>query len=204
MDVIPAILTNKLDELSSQLEELGFCEVIQIDFMDGIFVDTKSIIPADLPVLNGFFEAHLMVEEPEKYFEVLKQKGFKRIIIHFESTKDVNKAILKANSLGFEVCIAFNPRTKPVIVKGANRYLFLTVNPGRQGQVFLEEVIDKVFLFKKQNPSLVIGVDGGVNSENIHLLRGLDFVCVGSFITKSKNMKEQYKKLVGNGSCKKS
>lgn len=203
MEIIPAILTNSLKEFDYQLNKLSFVSTLQIDFMDGLFVDTKSITPKDLPKLNGFFEAHLMVKNPASYFEVLKQKGFKRIIFHYESTKDIKQTILKAKSLNLEPCIAFNPDSDPKVIDGVNRYLFLTVNPGRQGQKFLKETLNKILNFKQQNLSLIIGVDGGVTDENIHLLMSLDFICVGSFITKSDNMEEQYKKLVRNGAYKK-
>lgn len=203
MEIIPAILTNSIKEFDYQLGKLSFVSIIQVDFMDGLFVDTKSINPKDLHELNGFFEAHLMVKNPANYFDVLKQKGFKRVIFHFESTKNINQTILKAKSLNLEPCIAFNPKSDPKVIEGVKRYLFLTVNPGRQGQKFLKETLNKIVNFKQQNPSLTIGVDGGITDENIHLLMSLDFICVGSFITKSDNMEEQYKKLVRNGAYKK-
>lgn len=203
MEIIPAILTNDLSEFKRSLNELSFSKTIQIDFMDGEFVETKSVNPSDLSLnKKSLFEAHLMVNNPLTYFEVLKSKGFQRVILHKEC-KGFNEALVTANKLNFEICVAFNPNTEPILIKNVKRYLFLTVIPGKQGQEFIKERLIDVLEFKKNN-DVFVGVDGGVNLNNIKHLNKLDFVCVGSFITKSKNPKEAYEKLVRNGLKKES
>jgi ribulose-phosphate 3-epimerase len=203
MEIIPAILTNDLSEFKESLSALFFSKTIQIDFMDGEFVETNSINPSDLILNNNsFFEAHLMVNNPVKYFETLKSKGFQRIILHKES-QGFDDALKNAEKFGFEICVAFNPKTKPILIKNITRYLFLTVNPGKQGQKFIKERLKDVLEFKQKN-KVVVGVDGGVNLNSLEYLQEVDFICVGSFITKSKNPKEAYEKLVRNGLKKES
>lgn len=60
---------------------------IQIDFMDGVFVKSKSIHIEDVPYLldyNNNFEAHLMVKDPELWIYKAVRRGFSKIIIHIE------------------------------------------------------------------------------------------------------------------------
>ncbi len=196
MQIIPAVLTSDKQELNETIQNLSFTKVIQIDFMDGLFTDTKSAQLSEVELVKGkFFEAHLMVESPEQKFELIKKKGFKRVICHVETIQDLSKTIKEAENLGLELCLAFNPTTPPIITKGVNRYLFLTVIPGRQGQKLIEKAIPQILNFKKRNPNLVVGVDGGITADNIKLFKTLDYVCVGSFITKSKDLKKSYDKL---------
>ncbi len=72
MRVIPAVLTDKPEELRKMIMQAeGFCDLVQIDIMDGRFVPSKSISAEDLMKVktNLKLEIHLMIEEPTKYLE---------------------------------------------------------------------------------------------------------------------------------------
>jgi ribulose-phosphate 3-epimerase len=64
----------------------------------------------------------------------------------------------------------------------------MSVNPGFGGQQFIQRTYDKVSRLKdmilEQNLSILIEVDGGVNSENAPLLAkaGADAVVAGNFV----------------------
>ena len=45
--------------------------------------------------------------------------------------------------------------------------LVMSVEPGFSGQRFLESVLPKVRELKKAKPTITIGMDGGINLENI-------------------------------------
>ena len=69
--------------------------------------------------------------------------------------------------------------------------LFMSVNPGRGGQPFKEEVIEKVKKLKEYAPKdLIISIDGGVNDKTVSLCKyaGCDMVVAGSYITKADDM----------------
>jgi ribulose-phosphate 3-epimerase len=88
--IIPTIFShNKKEFLERLLKLRNVSPELQIDFMDGKFVESKSIRVSDVPDLKKFrkkrFEAHLMCKNPEKYLEQLAKKGFKKIIFHDEA-----------------------------------------------------------------------------------------------------------------------
>ncbi len=135
-----------------------------------------------------------MVAHPLQWIEKLKEAGFKRVILHFESKDDILDCINKIKELGMEVGIALNidtPIEKLEQFKDKiNLVLLMAIVPGFQGQSFLPEVIDKIketsHLRSKGNYSFRIGVDGAVKDINIKDIveAGVDFVTVGSFLLK--------------------
>jgi ribulose-phosphate 3-epimerase len=66
--------------------------------------------------------------------------------------------------------------------------LLMSVNPGFGGQKFIPSVVKKAkrlkSLIEKRNPECLIEVDGGVNSENVSILKeaGVDIVVAGSYV----------------------
>ena len=80
-------------------------------------------------------------------------------------------------------------------LKKIDEVLFLTVTPGRGGQLFQEDVLDKVDKFNeiKHDYHLETVIDGGVNDLTISYLidKDIDTVVSGSFITNSDNYDEK-------------
>src|SRR5437867_3776685 len=66
----------------------------------------------------------------------------------------------------------------------ADAVQFMTVNPGFQKQVFMEEVLGKITDFRENNPSIPIMVDGGINPETgtKALVAGATMLVSGSYI----------------------
>ncbi|MDD5547251.1 MAG: ribulose-phosphate 3-epimerase [Candidatus Omnitrophica bacterium] len=204
MRIVPAVLTDKPDELKRMIAQAeGFCDLVQIDIMDGRFVPSKSISAADLAkIKTGLkLEVHLMVEEPGKYLEPFKRAGAKRIVFHYESKEDPSSVIQKIRALGLEAGIAINPGTPVSKVEGYFKdidvLLFLSVNPGFYGSKFIPEVCDKACALMGRNGRPVIAMDGGLKMDNILMIKeaGVDLACVGSGIFGKGDPKENYKNL---------
>src|SRR3989338_3537702 len=111
MKIIPAILTNKIKDLEDKLKKLsGLVDLIQIDIIDGNFINNKTIGLKDLKkikLLKNFkLEAHLMVKNPEKYFEDCQKLGIKRVIFHIEAVKNLKEILETANKFKFEIGVA--------------------------------------------------------------------------------------------------
>ena len=112
--VVPAILTADPVELSEGLKVLkSQTNWVHIDIMDGKFVPNTSINLFELGEASQFFnlEIHLMVENPEKYFEDCKEIGAKRVLFHLESTENSTAILQKMSGHGFQKGIAINPET---------------------------------------------------------------------------------------------
>ena len=105
-------------------------------------------------------------------------------------------------SLGIKVGLAINPDTNVELLTpyldDIDMVLFMSVEPGKGGQTFKEEVIEKVKRLKKYAPSeVIISIDGGVNDKTISLCKyaGCDMVVSGSYITNSDNYNERISEL---------
>jgi ribulose-phosphate 3-epimerase len=203
--VVPAILTEDPQALESMVKQTAsFTDYAQIDIMDGRFVPSKSITYEHLGKLKITFtwEAHLMVQNPEKYLEDFQQAGASRIIFHYEATHSPEEVISRGRALGIEIGIAINPET-PVssflhLVQKVDTVLFLTVNPGFYGSTFIPEVLNKINTLRSTADDIEIGVDGGIKENNILSVAqaGADIIYVGSAIFLQPDPSESYKQLV--------
>jgi len=205
MKIVPAVLTDKLDDLKRMISAAeSFCDLVQIDIMDGKFVPSKSISAEDLSKIKTDLklEIHLMVEEPSRYLEPFKKAGAKRIVFHYESKENPSEVISKIRALGMEAGIAINPET-PVsklekYLKDIDVLLFLSVNPGFYGSKFIPEVCDKARALKDRKEKPVIAMDGGLKADNILMIKdsGVDLACVGSGVFGKGDPAENYRNLL--------
>lgn len=179
---------------------------IHIDVMDGLFVsDTKfpiEEIKEINKVSNKKLDIHLMVDNPITYIEKLNNMNINNITIHIEITKDINYLIDKIHSLGYQARLSINPSTNvellyPYLNK-VDGILLMSVNPGKGGQEFIPNTLDKVDKIKEINNNLSIEIDGGVNNTNINLIKdsGIDIVVVGSYITKSEDYLDRINNII--------
>ena len=204
--IIPTIFSENKKEFNEKFEKVfDLSDKIQIDFMDGKFVSSKSIKLDEVSDLSNYkgkeFEAHIMVLHPEKWIERLKKKGFKKVIFHYEAVdeNEIADLINKIKGLKMRAFIALNPETEISKINDfmgvLDGVLFMGVNPGKEGQKFIERIYDKIKNLRKMNKDLDIEVDGGINSGNIRkvFMAGANLINSGSFLSKSDNPKESLK-----------
>ncbi len=199
--IIPAILTDDPKALESMVRQAeNFADWIQLDIMDGKFVPSKSITHEDISEISTTlgWEAHLMVNEPEKYLADFKKAGAKKVVFHYEATQQPHEVILQARKLELKVGIAINPDT-PVsdilsLANDLDSVLFLSVYPGFYGKEFIPEVLDKITEFRTTFPYIETGIDGGIKESNIAGIArcGVDCIYVGSAIFLQENPAESY------------
>ena len=228
--LIPTILVQNFDEVEEKIKAVeDYVEWVQIDVMDGIFVNNEtwphSVVPgrakrgkkylveiAKLKKLKSKakIEIHLMVEKPEDEFDNWL-KVADRIIIHFESKitnreLGIEKMIENAHKLKKEFGLALNPETSfavtlPFIESQSPNHLdlalLMTVQPGWGGQELKEWVLEKAKFLRERWPGGNIEIDGGVNDENIDkaIKSGVNLICAGSYIYRSKNIEQAIKNL---------
>jgi ribulose-phosphate 3-epimerase len=203
--IVPALLTDNMAELIGMMDLCaGFTDFVQVDLMDGVFVPSKSVGPADFEGWQPStrFETHLMVNDPLQWLEPLHRAGTERIIYHFEIEQDHPEVISRIKGLNIEAGIAVNPST-PIdalesILDKVEMVLFMSVNPGFYGAPFIPEVLDKIKAFKEKCPQMLVGIDGGIKLDNARSAReaGAAQICVGSAILKSADPKGAYQEFV--------
>lgn len=199
--LVPAILTEDPKALKTMVHQAeSFASYVQFDIMDGQFVPPRSITYQDLMALpiKISWEAHLMVERPEDYLENFMEVGAQKVVFHYEATSSPRTVISRARELGLDVGLAINPETDvPIflpLVDEVDSILFLTVHPGSYGSQFIPDVLDKVVELRRSQPTIEIGVDGGIKENNIMQVArvGTDVLYVGSAIFLQSKPAEKY------------
>lgn len=189
--IIPAILTDNVDELRYKLEAVsGAVFWVQVDIMDGQFVDSTTIGVKDLAGIKheSNVSIHLMVQDPLSYLDDCKAVGAKRVVYHFEATQNHNEILEKFDRLGLERGIALSPATPVASIKDLinriNVVLIMSVEPGFGGQEFIESSLKKVKEVKTLASDKTVVVDGGITEDNIVQVAraGADGLVIGSAI----------------------
>jgi ribulose-phosphate 3-epimerase len=202
MEIIPAILETDFKELQSKIKKAeSHFKRAQIDVGDGIFVPDKFGCLNKITQLKTEMELefHLMVAQPWKIIEQLKNSQLRKVSFHYESffsvpkknrTFAINNLINSLKKNNYQVAIALNPSTNPSFIydflEKIDEVLILGVTPGKQGQKFQEVVLRKVQFLKNLQNNLYIGIDGGVNDKNIQKIvqTQVDRIYIGSFLWK--------------------
>jgi len=206
MKVIPAILTNDSKELKSSLRQLkNIVKRIQIDFIDGDFVENKTLsffVLNQIDELKDFeVDLHLMAKNPIRLIEQLKSIKINRFIAHIEELEDqslfINK-VLQAKmkpGLAIDLDSSINLINK-INIQKVDIILLLAVKAGFAGQKFNPKVLGKIKKLKelkqKEKLSFEICVDGGISFETAKccFLVGADSVAVGSFIWQQQDIRK--------------
>lgn len=177
-------------------------DYIHIDYMDGIFVDNKEFTIEEIKTLSKIstkkLDIHIMAENPEPIIQELKDLNIEYITIHYEINKPLDKIINLIHNQGYKCGISIKPKTNPKNIieylKKIDLVLIMSVEPGKGGQKFIPDVLNKIKELKQNN--LIIEIDGGINDTNIEELKNIvDIVVVGSYITNSSDYNKQINNL---------
>lgn len=213
MKIFPSLISADLLNLETVIKQLDpYCDGLHIDVMDDHFVPNLTWGPA---FINQIIEKtslpvhlHLMVDEPEKWVKRVNLRSKDTFIFHYEAVSD-NERILRLvdllKILGVQVGIAINPKTEINkifdYVDNLDHILIMSVEPGFSGQKFIPEVLDKVEYLVNQrtamNLNFQIGMDGGINKENIKMIlkKGVDQIGAASAIFSGPNFVQNLKDL---------
>ena len=189
----------------------AYADIIHLDIMDGVFVPNISYgTPlvetickrATIPV-----EAHLMIVEPQKFFELYRNLGVGSISVHYEACNHLDRTVKRIKELGMKAGVAINPHTNvnllEDIVRISDYILIMSVNPGYGGQRYIPYCTQKIAelkkIIEKNNPDCLIEVDGGVTTGNIEEIAnaGADVVVAGSAVFSAEDPAKAIKLLQG-------
>jgi ribulose-phosphate 3-epimerase len=205
------MLSSDFLNLESEINMINESEAdwFHLDVMDGRFVPNITfgmpIIAAMKKKARKPFDVHLMIEEPEKYFEAFAKAGADILSVHIEVSPHLHRSLQAIKALGMKAGVAVNPHT-PIslltdIISDIDVVLLMSVNPGFGGQKFIDQTLVKIREVKRmineRGAHTLIEIDGGVTLENapVILEAGADALVAGNTVFGSANPKDMIKSL---------
>jgi ribulose-phosphate 3-epimerase len=201
--IAPSLLASNFLRLQDEVEMINKSEAdwFHIDVMDGRFVPNITFGPPVVSAIKKIaqkpLDVHLMIVEPEKYFEDFKNAGADILTIHYEACNHLNRNIEVIHQMGMKAGVALNPHT-PIglleeVIADLDMVLIMSVNPGFGGQSLIRKSLSKIRRLKemivKSGSNAIIEVDGGVDITNARLLfdAGVNVLVAGSSVFKAPN-----------------
>lgn len=210
VELSPSILACNFAHLQEDLDQLKDTDLkwLHLDIMDGIFVPNISFgfdIIKDIREANDLiFDTHLMIEEPIRYVDKLKEVGCDLVTVHYEACKDLDETIKAIKDRGMKVGLTSKPKTdiEDLIpyLKDIDLVLVMSVEPGFGGQSFMEDSLDKVRRLREyideNKLDVLIEIDGGIKTTNLKKVMdaGVDIVVSGSDVFGKESIKDKVDK----------
>ncbi len=201
--IAPSILAADFGNLKSEIEMVNDSDAdwLHVDVMDGMFVPNISFGPDIIATMKKYssipLDVHLMIEQPDRFIQTIRDAGANNISVHLEACTHLHRTIQLIKSTGAKAGVAINPHT-PVtflseILEDLDLVILMSVNPGFGAQKFIYQTLSKIKELKEmiitKNLGTLIEIDGGValqNAESI-LQAGADVLVAGNSVFKAEN-----------------
>jgi len=196
--IVPSILSADFARLGEQVREAeaAGADGIQIDVMDGHFVPNITVGPLVVEAVRRVtrlpLEAHLMIENPDRYVADFATAGADLIIVHQETSPHLQRIVQQIKDLGKRAGVAINPATPSLVLEEIleclDLVLVMTVNPGFGGQEFIPGTLPKLRrvrqMIAQRGLACDLEVDGGIHAVTAPLVvaAGANVLVVGNAI----------------------
>jgi ribulose-phosphate 3-epimerase len=196
--IAPSILAAdfaRLGEQVAEAEQAG-ADRIHVDVMDGHFVPNISmgapIIKSLRQVTRLPLETHLMISDPDFFFDEFVEAGSDSFLVHWEGNNNLHRTIQRVKSLGKRIGVVINPATPASVLEeilpDLDLVLVMTVNPGFGHQHFIPTTLPKIKrvrqMIEQRRLECELELDGGIDAATARLgiEAGADVLVAGTSV----------------------
>jgi ribulose-phosphate 3-epimerase len=175
VQVLPVILEQEKAAVEKKLKRAReWVERVQIDVIDGKFVDNTTVSMEELMEINKQmgWDIHLMVEEPARLVGQCAEAEVELVVGQIELMESQLEFVRLAKEKQLKVGLGLDLETgvdflDEEVIMELDQILLMAVKAGFSGQKFDKRVLEKIRQVRQLGFEKEISVDGGVNRETV-------------------------------------